>query len=66
MGGFRLQRVARDIERSNNNKNRISQITRQICKGGCNIYIIKLLGMRAPKLRELIKLAGVHTQAAAA
>ena len=27
---------------------------------------IKLLGMRAPKLRELIKLAGVHTQAAAA
>ena len=27
---------------------------------------IKLLAMRAPKLRELIRLAGVHTQAAAA
>ena len=27
---------------------------------------IKLLGMRAPKLRDLIRMAGVHKQAAAA
>ena len=27
---------------------------------------IKLLGMRVPKLRELIRLAGVHKQVAAA
>ena len=28
--------------------------------------VIKLLGMRAPKLRDIIRLAGVHRQAAAA